>query len=75
MRSWAPDDVLGRALERAEELAALPRRTYERVKRQLRGPVLAAVADALDGADPLAGDWIGDETSDAAAARLRQAAE
>jgi enoyl-CoA hydratase/carnithine racemase len=71
----APGDVLGRALERAEELAALPRRTYERVKQQLRGPVLAAVADALDGADPLAGDWIGDETSDAAAARLRQAAE
>jgi enoyl-CoA hydratase len=70
----APGDVLGRALERAEELATLPRRTYERVKQQLRGPVLAAVAEALDNADPLAGDWISDETSDAAAAQLRQTA-
>jgi enoyl-CoA hydratase len=67
-----PDEVLGRALEHAEELAALPRRTYERVKHQLRGPVLAAVADALNGADPLAGDWIGEEAKEAAAARLRE---
>jgi enoyl-CoA hydratase len=67
-----PGEVLGRALERAEELATLPRRAFEHVKDQLRGPVLAAVADALDGADPLAGHWVADETRDAAAARLRQ---
>jgi enoyl-CoA hydratase len=70
----APEEVLSRALERAEELARLPRRAYEYAKRQLRGPVLAAVADALDGGDPLAGNWIAEETRQAAAAQLRQGA-
>ena len=69
----APEEVVGRALERAGELARLPRRAYEYAKGQLRGPVLAPVADALDGGDPLAGDWIAEETRQAAAAQLREA--
>lgn len=71
----AAGEVVGRALERAEELARLPRRAYEHAKGQLRGPVLAPVAEALDGGDPLAGNWIADETRQAAAAQLRQAFE
>ena len=49
-----PDDVLARALERARELAALPRATYAETKRRLRGPAsdagLAGLEADLDAA-------------------------
>jgi enoyl-CoA hydratase/carnithine racemase len=60
-----PEAVLERSLEVARELAALPTRTYELVKSQLRGATLAAMREAAEG-DPLAGGWLSDETAEAA---------
>ena len=61
----APEgELVERALARAREMAAAPAATYATVKRQLRGDVLDAVASGAD--DPLADDWLGDETAGAA---------
>ena len=52
-----PDAVLGRSLDRAAELAALPADVYARTKRELRG----ATAERLRGAaaeDPLLDSWV-----------------
>lgn len=63
-----PEALLGRALEVARELAALPRAAYARIKRQLRGPALARIEDSIErGSDPLRGDWLGEESRDASA--------
>ncbi|HVE67625.1 MAG TPA: enoyl-CoA hydratase/isomerase family protein [Solirubrobacteraceae bacterium] len=69
----APDAVVPRALEVAYELAALPRFAYGEIKRQLRGPGLAAAERALaDADDPATGaGWLSEETAAAAAATLR----
>jgi enoyl-CoA hydratase len=64
-----PDDVVEAALGAARRLAALPPATYAKVKDQLRGPTLAAITDAVK-RDPLAGEWLSDETAGAAAAVL-----
>ena len=67
----APGEVVGRAVARARELAAIPSEAYATVKRQLRQPALAEIDQALAGSgDPLAGGWLGDETADAARAVL-----
>lgn len=67
----APDALLGRALEVAEGLAALPRSAYARVKDQLRGETAAALRDRLDrGEDPMLSGWLGEETAAASAAIL-----
>ena len=63
-----PDEVLPRAIEKAAELAQLPSETYGRVKRQLRGATIDAMAI---GDDPLLQGWVGDETGAAAAGILR----
>jgi enoyl-CoA hydratase len=68
----APDAVLSRALEVAEELAAMPAQAYAIVKRQIRG----AQADEMrriveEEDDPLLGKWLAGEAADAAAAVLR----
>jgi enoyl-CoA hydratase len=42
-----PDEVLGTALTRAKELAALPRAVYAETKRRLRGPASAAAIGDL----------------------------
>ena len=66
-----PDSVVERALEVAGELAALPHEAYERVKRQLRGPVIAEMeAAARD--DPMLAGWLGGESAGAAAAILER---
>jgi enoyl-CoA hydratase len=62
-------EVLARALEVAGELAALPRDAYGRIKRQLRGEAIAALAAI--GEDPLLTSWIPSEAGDAASAILR----
>ena len=68
----APDLVLDRSLEIASGLASLPRSAYGRVKQQLRGQTVAALRDVVDaGADPMLGEWLGDESAAAAAAILR----
>jgi enoyl-CoA hydratase len=67
----APDAVLLRALEVAEELAALPTATYARVKRQLRGEVADRLQRVVaEGDDPLLDTWLGEETAEAAAVTL-----
>ena len=59
-----PDQVLHRATEVARELSALPSEAYEKVKQQLRGPVLE---EALAKPDPLLAGWTGSDTADAVA--------
>lgn len=67
----APDEVMPRALEVADELAALPPATFARVKRDLRGPVLEHVERIVEkGSDPALEAWLSDETRAAAAAIL-----
>ncbi len=64
-------DVLDFALERAEELAALPRGAYATVKRQVRGPAIEAMEALLAGGDdPMLGAWLGDEAAAASRAIL-----
>ena len=65
------DDVLAHGKALAKELAAAPRQSYGRIKRQLRAGALAEIEHALGSSDPLHGSWIGDETAAAAARVLR----
>jgi len=64
-----PDQVVPHALKVAAALAALPRDAYERVKRQVRGPAIAAIEAAVAD-DPMYAGWLGDETAGAAAGIL-----
>ena len=63
-----PDQVLHRATEVARAMSLLPAEAYEKVKAQLRGPVLEA---ALAQPDPLLEGWAGSETAAAVAKILR----
>jgi enoyl-CoA hydratase len=67
----AADQVLARGRALARELAAAPRQSYGRIKRQLRATALAEIERAQGANDPLHGNWIGDETAAAAARVLR----
>lgn len=61
-------DFLPRALELADDRAALPRQAYARIKRQLRGDTIALVQASLeDREDPLTRGWLGAETAQASA--------
>jgi enoyl-CoA hydratase len=64
-------DPVPRALEVAGELAALPRRTYERIKHQLRREAIDSIAEAVaaDAHAPSTG-WLGEETARASATVL-----
>lgn len=62
--------VLERSLAVARTLAALPSRTYEIVKLQLRGPALAAMRAGAE-SDPMGKGWIAGETADGASAAIR----
>ena len=65
----APEDVLGRALEVAGEMAALPTQAYATTKRELRAETIARIERVLSEGDPLVASWL--ETGDATAgARL-----
>jgi enoyl-CoA hydratase len=66
-----PTAILPRAIEVAESYAALPRSAYARVKEQLRGQTVAALRRIVeDGADPMLGEWVGEETVAASASVL-----
>jgi enoyl-CoA hydratase len=66
-----PQALVPRALEVAEELGGLPADTYARVKRQLRGDLIAEFERIVDeGDDPLASSWLSPETAQAASATL-----
>jgi enoyl-CoA hydratase len=60
-----PAELMERALQKAGDLAALPSRAYEAVKGQLRGGALEAMRTAV-AEDPMGGEWLSDETADAA---------
>lgn len=66
-----PAEVIPRAFGVAEELAALPRAAYGKIKHQLRGETIAAMERVLAGGDPLDSGWLDDDTADAAARTLR----
>ena len=66
-----PGALIDRSLEVANELAALPRGAYARVKEQLRGTTAAELRERLDrGEDPMLAGWLGEETAAASAAIL-----
>jgi enoyl-CoA hydratase len=66
-------EVLSRSKVLARELAEAPRQSYSRIKRQLRREALAEIERAQGSNDPLHGNWIGEETTAAAARVLRGA--
>lgn len=63
--------VVARSKAVARELAAAPRESYGRIKRQLRHAAIIEIERAQGTADPLHGNWIGQETAAAAARVLR----
>src|SRR5438067_2048402 len=65
-----PDEVLDRALELADELAALPHDAYAKVKRQVRGATISQLERVDE--DPLLDGWISTETRSAAEAILER---
>jgi enoyl-CoA hydratase len=69
----SPDLLLTRALEVAEELAALPRSAYRRIKRQLRAAALAKIDDAISNRnEPMLESWLSTETQAASAQALKR---
>ena len=65
------EQVLARSNALARDLAAAPRDSYGRIKRQLRHDTLAEIEQAQGAGDPLHGNWLGQETAAAAARVLR----
>jgi enoyl-CoA hydratase len=69
----SPDLLLPRAVGVAEELAALPRSVYRRIKRQLRAAALAKIDDAIsNGNEPMLESWLSTETQAASAQALKR---
>jgi enoyl-CoA hydratase len=66
------DAVLPRALAVAEDLASMPRDAWTRIKRQLRAPAIARLAEIAAGADPLLTSWLEPEATEASRAVLRE---
>lgn len=65
--------LLARAIEVAEEMAALPHTVYARIKRDLRGPALARIEDAIkNGNEPMLESWLNSETQVASAEALKR---
>jgi hypothetical protein len=59
------EDLMRGALAVAEEMASLPRRTFARIKLQMRAAVLARIEDALAGNEPVLESWLDEEVSSA----------
>lgn len=65
------EQLLARANEIATEMAALPRSTYGRIKRQLRAVALAQIDDAVNNQnEPVLSSWLNAETASASAQAL-----
>jgi len=68
-----PELLLSRAMEVAQELSALPRVVYGRVKRELRGAALALIDDAIrNRKEPMLDSWLSAETQAASAKALKR---
>jgi len=62
------EQLLSRATEMAEEMAALPRTAYGRIKRQMRAAALARIDDAVSNQnEPVLDSWLNAETASASA--------
>ena len=60
-------------MEVAQEMAALPRASYRRIKQQLRAGALARIADAIDNRnEPMLASWLSAETQAASAQALKR---
>jgi enoyl-CoA hydratase len=65
--------LLQRAIEVAQEMAALPRAIYGRIKHDLRGPALARINDAIiNRKEPMLESWLSNETRAASAEALKR---
>ena len=69
-----PQALLDRAMEKANEFAALPQTAFASSKRQLRSRACEAMEAAIAGAEPLLNGWLSKETIQAAAAVLARKA-
>lgn len=69
-----PELLLPLAIEVAQEMAALPRTMYGRIKRQLRAAALARIEDAISNRkEPMLDSWLSAETREASAEALKRA--
>lgn len=65
-------ELLDEAMNKARELAEIPRDTYTKVKRQYRRTSIERIEDVIsNGNDPLLEDWLTAETTAAARAMLK----
>ena len=70
-----PELLLPRAIEVAQEMAALPHSIYGRIKRELRGAALARIEDAISNRkEPMLDSWLSAETRAASAEALKRKA-
>jgi enoyl-CoA hydratase/carnithine racemase len=70
-----PELLLPRAIEVAQEMAALPHSVYGRIKRELRREALARIEDAISNRkEPMLDSWLSDETRAASAEALKRKA-
>jgi enoyl-CoA hydratase len=67
-----PSEVLARACDVAEEMAAFGGDSYARTKQELRGETIRRIEKAVEAGDPLLERWLGDGSSEAAASVLRR---
>jgi len=68
-----PELLLPRAIEVAQEMAALPHSVYGRIKRDLRGAALSRIKDAIsNGKEPMLDSWLSAETRAASAEALKR---
>lgn len=68
-----PERLLTRAIEVAQEMAALPHSIYGRIKRELRGAALARIEDAITNRkEPMLDSWLSAETRAASAEALKR---
>jgi enoyl-CoA hydratase len=65
--------LVSRAMEIAEEMAALPNQIFSRIKRQLRAATLSRIDDAMSHRkEPMLDSWLTDETRAASAEALKR---
>lgn len=68
-----PEQLLPRAIEVAREMAGLPHSIFVRIKRDLRGPALARIDDAISNRnEPMLESWLSAETRAASAEALKR---
>jgi enoyl-CoA hydratase/carnithine racemase len=68
----SPDLLIPRSVEVAEEMAALPKAMFSRIKSQLRAAALSRIEDAMSHRkEPMLDSWLSEETRVASAEALK----